>query len=141
LSTGVSMMMNGVCCVYQMNGERELRQAMRNDIREEWREQRELEARTRLEQDQETERLRLQALERRHELLYSMDRRRQPQSSSRKTIDRFSTYPSEMRGRWSGVSERYSPTASIPSLLDEEVEEEPTLAEELQNTRGYFMRL
>lgn len=63
------MMMNGVCCVYQMNGEKELRQAMRSDIREEWKQQRAEEAQAKLEEEKLTERLRLQALKQRHKLL------------------------------------------------------------------------
>lgn len=69
LSTGVSMMMNGVCCVYQMNGEKDLRQAMRSDIREEWKQQRAEEARAKLEEERLAERLRLRALKQRHKLL------------------------------------------------------------------------
>ena len=59
--------MNGVCCIYSMNEERDLREAMRQDIREEWRIQREIEAREREQRDAEVERLLLQSLERRHQ--------------------------------------------------------------------------
>jgi hypothetical protein len=69
LSTGVSLMMNGMCCVYQMHGEKELRQAMRSDIREEWRAQREIEDKTRLHYKDDVERLRLASLEQRYQLL------------------------------------------------------------------------
>jgi ATP-dependent protease HslVU (ClpYQ) ATPase subunit len=69
LSTGVSLMMNGVCCVYQMHGEKELRQAMRSDIREEWKEQREIEAKTRQHYEVDVERLRRASLEQRYQLM------------------------------------------------------------------------
>lgn len=139
LSTGVSIMMNGVCCVVQMNGEKSLRQAMRNDIREEWKEQREVETQVKLEQERQTERLRLQAMEKRHKLLHHHSRRRPSPTQyllSRKSRD--TTSPAGSPGRWSGVSQsRYSSpnnrfshrpeNDTVPSLLDEELEEEPAL--------------
>lgn len=61
--------MNGVCCIYSMNEEKDLREAMRKDIREEWRIQREIESRERKQREAEVERLLLQSLERRHQKL------------------------------------------------------------------------
>ena len=70
MSTGVSLMVNGVCCVYQMQGEKDLRNAMRSDIREEWRTQREIEAKTKhLQYDEEVERLRMEYQIQRHQVL------------------------------------------------------------------------
>lgn len=95
VSTGVSLLMNGVCCAYQMNGERELREAMRSDIREEWRLQRALEAQERREYEHRAERLRLEALEKRYHLLKAAQQRHHRSSSykskTRTKNSRFST--------------------------------------------------
>ena len=129
LTTGVSMMMNGVCCVYQMNGERELRQAMRDDIRDEWRQQREVETRAKQEQERETERLRLLALEKRYKLLHGTTRQLTPVCSRSiiGTNEKSESSPGS-RGRWVGVSSRSSPRSlhrrahdAMPCLLDEEL--------------------
>jgi len=66
LSTGVSIIMIGACCIYTMNEEKELREAMRQDIRAEWKFQRELENRERRQQEMEADRLRILALEKRY---------------------------------------------------------------------------
>ena len=130
MSTGVSIMMNGVCCVYQMNGERELRQAMRNDIRDEWREQRELETKAKFEQERESERLRLVALEKRYNLLHKDTHTRRPvetqmfaSRSAIKASGQRKSSPTGSRGLWSGVSSRdfrCRDHSLLPSLLDEE---------------------
>lgn len=69
LSTGASLLMNGVCCIYSMNEEKGLREAMRQDIRDEWRQQREIESRERQQREAEAERLLLRSLELRHQKL------------------------------------------------------------------------
>ena len=69
LSTGASLLMNGACCIYSMNEEKDLREAMRQDIRDEWRLQREIESREKQQREAEAERLFLRSLERRHQKL------------------------------------------------------------------------
>ncbi|CAB9506098.1 expressed unknown protein [Seminavis robusta] len=83
VSTGVSLMMNGMCCAYQMHGEKELRQAMRSDIREEWRQQREIEANAISQFEKEAERLRFESLEQRHMLLEFLKRQQQGENEER----------------------------------------------------------
>ena len=99
-------MMNGMCCVYQMNEEKELRTAMRRDIREEWKLQREIEARERQQYEQEIERLRMEAMEverlrvaalqQRHQLLTTMasstSRKSNSKNSNRDHIRRVRTH-------------------------------------------------
>lgn len=138
LSTSATMMMNGVCYLHQMNGERELRQAMRDDIRDEWKQQREVEAKTKLEQEQEQEaqRLRWLAMEKRYSLLIKC-RLRQPAhndaariSPKIETSGRSRSSPNSSQGQWVGVSSRYARSilprrrevASLPCLLDEELD-------------------
>ena len=84
MSTGVSLLMNGVCCVYTMNEEKDLREAMRQDIRDEWRLQREIETKERQQREAESEWLRLQALEKRyHKLMALSTNHTEPMNESR----------------------------------------------------------
>lgn len=108
VSTGVSLMMNGMCCVYQMHGEKELRMAMRQDIREEWKLQRQLEVEWQEEQRQQLERqvyqqqeeeqivrqLRLQSMKQRYHLLHEQDQKMVQPKYSPKDLQNFPSFPS-----------------------------------------------
>lgn len=118
--------MNGVCCVYQMHEEKELREAMRRDIREEWKLQRQREfeaAQRRRHYKMQSEKLRRDALEKRHRLLEAVQNMSGSKNTERdqicKTVKRYNFTMDD-----DDLSLTYSLSMdSFPSLLDEEIGE------------------
>lgn len=113
--TLASFLMNGACCVYQMNREDELRQELRQEIRREWHHQRKRE----VEKQHETAKQHRKEFEDRYQQLLM----RQDEASYTSTHKFFArTSPTPSRDPPSEVAQLMASRSS--SILDEEEEEE-----------------
>jgi hypothetical protein len=125
VSTGASLLMNGVCCVYQMNEEKDLREAMRKDIREEWRVQRQREFEVRKRYKKRSQELRFEALEKRYRVLETNNTNKRIDGTTYTAKKHASLHESDE----DSLSLTYS-MDSFPSLLDEDLDEDDLAAEE-----------
>lgn len=122
ISTAASVMMNGVCCVYQMHEERHLREAMRKDIREEWKLQRKREFRAERRYQKQYEKFRLQASLQRFQAMKSC--RTSPRTSKHNESSFVEKYGDTVKKDDEGdLSLAYS-MDSMASLFDEELQED-----------------